>query len=781
MASGGTGQEVGRRYRVGLHMILCHGVATVKKMFLGDRKYYTDGAESVARAYTGWLPSSAIETSQLQLGRLGAVIYEFTVSDLNSIEAGEPPDTLGDDEEGYLINLPNLFGGDEQEGGFQGVVRVYSGAEGQGRSRYLARVQSLDFRPNYEGLCGVIWENCHYGSINPYIKNPSFEVERAPFDYIGVVPGYTTLGTMIGNDANPASIIAEVFRERKWSIGLPEINLNLDSFARSREILFNENFGLSLKWSGKESIEDFAQVVMNHVNGSIYHEPLSNELFMYLIREVPDEDISNLVVLDESNSTLDEFTRSVWGETVNEITVVFKDTELDQDDSITIQNIANIYNQNNQIISETINYTGIRNRELASRVCKRDLKTKSTPLAKGSISADRVARNLRPGHPFLISNVTRGLSNLLCRVVDIDLGNNKSREIKILWVEDSFAEQASSYINAADIITVENPSDTTIDPVTDYYIHDMPYFQWFSLNPGANELPIGVCLTAIALKQPKALSSRAEIRYSPTDTTYSVGPFSSYSGTALINGNLTKTTANIPFTSDNNLFTIVDENGAGGDSILGRLLITNTEIFEVTGLDVVNQTLQVNRGVLDTPPTEHAIGERMWLMSDSVTDGVERAFGDIDYFKFLPHYPNGSLAESAAIARSYTMADRYHRPYCPGNIKINSVLHPANITGDIAVTWSHRDRLAQTGGIITFTEGNIGPEIGTTYNVRVYDSIALTLIKTQTGIAGTSFTYLQADELLETGSIHANLRIEVEAVLGGLVSFRPYNHSFIRI
>ena len=49
------------------------------------------------------------------------------------------------------------------------------------------------------------------------------------------------------------------------------------------------------------------------------------------------------------------------------------------------------------------------------------------------------------------------------------------------------------------------------------------------------------------------------------------------------------------------------------------------------------------------------------------------------------------------------------RPYPPGNVKVNNVMWPTTMLGQIALTWAHRDRMQQTVYLVTQAEGNIGP------------------------------------------------------------------------
>ena len=141
----------------------------------------------------------------------------------------------------------------------------------------------------------------------------------------------------------------------------------------------------------------------------------------------------------------------------------------------------------------------------------------------------------------------------------------------------------------------------------------------------------------------------------------------------------------------------------------------------------------------------------------------------------------GRLAESAATADSYTFAGRMIRPYPPGNVRVNNVMWPTAILGQMTLTWAHRDRMQQTVYLVTQSEGNVGPEAGVTYTVRFYNENN-TLQKTLTGLTTTAWTYLTADEATDSGlgRINGKFRVEIEAVRAGYTSWQKQTRSVER-
>jgi hypothetical protein len=102
--------------------------------------------------------------------------------------------------------------------------------------------------------------------------------------------------------------------------------------------------------------------------------------------------------------------------------------------------------------------------------------------------------------------------------------------------------------------------------------------------------------------------------------------------------------------------------------------------------------------------------------------------------------------------------------------------YPASASGDLTITWAHRDRTLQTAYLVEQNEANIGPEPGTTYTVRIYNAqTGGSLIRTYFGIAGTIQTYTEAQAATDNGgSKPANISIEIESVRDGHTSWQRH-------
>src|SRR5690606_18286324 len=117
------------------------------------------------------------------------------------------------------------------------------------------------------------------------------------------------------------------------------------------------------------------------------------------------------------------------------------------------------------------------------------------------------------------------------------------------------------------------------------------------------------------------------------------------------------------------------------------------------------------------------------------------------------------------------------RPYPPGRLRVNDAAYPASISGDLVVSWAHRDRITQADQLVDDSVLSIGPEDGVTYTLRIYDGESL--VRTETGLSGTSYTYESTDELLDGGPFNP-IRFTLHAVRDGLESLQGHDWTVSR-
>lgn len=695
------------------------------------------------------------------------------VDEIVEIRAGERTAWTGSASSGSIsINQASLFGGEEREGGLIGGITLMPGDDSQTAPTVLTDSVSKAGitvpTPGYRGVFSLFFtgfntgtpgerEGFAFSAINPYYKPVEVRVRRYSTWY--------PAKARIGNDANPAHIIHEVLTNVEWGGGYPEADLDLTRFQAVADTLYDEGFGLSLQWSQSSSIEDFIDSVLEVINGAINEDRTTGKVFISLIRD--DYVVGDLFTFDPDNCVLESFTRAGAGDIVNEITLEFTKPEDFSTDSITIQDLASIQNQG-RVVNQKIEYVGITGPDLAARVAQRELQSRSRGLAKATIRSDRSAYEVYPGDACKLDWPELGISNLVFRVVDVNVGELDSSELVFELIEDVFGLPAASYVATPGSGWVDNSS--TAQPVQDQRAIELPYFEVFTATTHADrdEYPQDFGLGVLLAKRPQTVSQNYIMKTSPDNSTFSgdgVGNWTPYC-TLAADLNLTETTLTISGKTD---FEFVDQYD---------LVVIGNELMEIES--VTATTLVVRRAVLDSLPQTHTSGDDIFILTDSLVgiDNEARVDGETAYYRALTKVASDTLAVSSAPTASVTMDNRFLRPYPPGNVQLDGQLFPASLAtdGDVTLSWSHRDRLQQTARpLLAWTAGNVGPEPGTTYNVRVYNSVN-TEIETYTGV--TSNTLVILDTVGDTVVHSGQHRVEIESVRDGWAS-RTFSHTFI--
>jgi hypothetical protein len=707
-------QTVGYRYYLGMHLAICHGpVDAVTEIQVGERQ-----------AWSGNLAAS---------GRIN-------------------------------LNAPELFGGEKREGGVAGAVDVAFGEATQAPNDYLqAKVGNP--QPAYRGILGLILRQVYIAANNPYIKPWAIRVKRCFRDW-------HPAKAEINGAANPAHILYECLTNAAWGMGYPSASIDDASFRAAADTLAAEGFGLNLIWLQQSKIEQFVREVLDHIGGVLTTSPSTGRFVLKLVRA--DYAVANLPVLDPTNVIeLESFQRAAWGETTNELVLIYTKPDTFKDTSITVQDLANIQAQG-AVVSQTRRYPGITSDSLAARVALRDLAAVSTPLAKVRLKVNRKAWNLHPGDVFKLVWPPLGIEGLVMRIAAIDGGTLTQGAISIDAVEDVFGLPAASY-------TAPQPPGW-IDPVpapsaaNPRRLVEAPYWD-IARTMSASELAY-LDATDCFLQTLGGRPASGAINYelhskTSSSSTYNERGQGEFAPHAVLASDIGQAvTSTLTYHSEVDIDLVA----------VGSYAYLNDEAVAITAINTSAKTLTVNRGVLDTVPVAHAAGSRIWFADGfQGIDPTEYVVGETVNARLLTVTGKGTLALASAPTDSLAMNRRQNRPYPPGNLGINAAVYPATVKGDLAITWSHRDRLSQTVSLTAQSAGNTGPEPGVTYTLRIYGESG-SLRRTYSGLTGTSQTYTLADDDADSGlgRPNAQLRIELEANRSGVTSLQKHSVSFER-
>lgn len=603
---------------------------------------------------------------------------------------------------------------------------------------------------------GMTYSPTGTGSASTYPRVTSSAYERSYSEGSTSGDSWYPAKADIDGDMNPAHIVYQCLTDPNWGMGYPVQSVDDANFSAAADLLYIEGFGLSIIWNQQAQIGEFVQQVLDHVAGVLYVDPTTGKFKLKLVRN--DYDPNALEVYDTTNIVeLESFQRVGYGDTVNEITVVYRDRESNKDTPVTVQNLANIQAQGG-VVSKTQQYPGISKADLAARAAMRDLIATSTTLAKCRIKVNRAAWSKVPGDVIKIDWPKLGLSGVIFRVLAINTGSLADGTITVDLAEDMFGLPDSVYI-AQEPAGWTEPSNAPA-PITVQDVIEAPYWT-IARTFDAGDLAVVDADAGYV----RALAGRTNGLWQNYRVYSKVGAaeyeergVGAFASSAVLAAAIGRYETVLDF-----------EDGVDLDAVeVGALAMIGTgddaEFVEITAISISNSTITVARGVLDTTPQEHADGARIWFTDDSLgEDSTEHATGEAVDVKLATIATGGELDINLATPMQITMAQRFYRPYPPGNLLINGSVEPDPIESTITVTWAHRDRLQQTAYLIHQDEASIGPEAGTTYNAYAFDNDTDELIDTDTGLGGTSWTPVIDQP--------RSIRIEVEAQRDGVVSW----------
>jgi hypothetical protein len=236
---------------------------------------------------------------------------------------------------------------------------------------------------------------------------------------------------------NPAHIIYECATNPDWGRGLPRELIDNISFTSAANQLYNEGFGLCMKWSQQEDIDAFVQNVIDHIGAAVYTNPISGLLCLRLIRN--DYNVDSLPVFDYEHGLIEVVSAQTASTDAiaNEVIVKYHSPVLDSDKEARAQNIASL-NSLGSFFTVTKDYSGLPTADLALRAAARELKVNSAGWKRVEFKVDRRGYAIVPGDVLKITAPDRGLADFVLRIATVDQSEIKDGTITIVGTQDIY-------------------------------------------------------------------------------------------------------------------------------------------------------------------------------------------------------------------------------------------------------------------------------------------------------------------------------------------------------
>lgn len=643
----------------------------------------------------------------------------------------------------FRIRAPNLFGGKKAEGGIDG--RAYAMFGGADQEVYGPLRAMLDGGsgpnktvPAFRGRTTVFFDGM-ISQMNPYPKSWAWRVRRALKGWDGAVwyPARAIIpmeGGLI-RAMNPAHILVQALTDRTWGRGLNLGQLDLTAYTAAADQLFAEGFGLCFRWTRQGTIDDFIQLVLDHIGAVQALDRRTGQLTLKLIRQ--DYDVNNIPHFDFTNGLLavEDLETAAFDSSTNTVIVNYTDPITNEmRSSAPVANLAAIQSAG-VTLTTTTEYFGCPTFELAGRMAERDLQISMGAMRRMTLIFDRRGSVLRPGQPFSVSAPEYGIDRLIMRAGAVTDGTLLAGSISVVAIQDLFGLPLSTYTEPQPSLHVK--PDLIPKPVTVARPLSASYRDLYQkLDPANLELidDDSAYLTVVASKP-----SGLQRSYAIWSSTSSTGYAEAGTGDWVPNG---KIATAIPLGVNDITVQLFEYSSFEFIQVdtPGRI---NDEEMIVLAVDADVGTVTLRRGALDTIPQEHPADSRIWFYQDVLGFDVnQRVPGQTMSVRLLSETSIGTLPLSDAPTMNLQLIARHALPFPPGNVQVNGQALGAidPVPRPLTLTWAHRNRISQADQLFGHTMGNITPEPGTTYTVEILSRAGVTL-RTEPGITGTSWTY----------------------------------------
>jgi len=347
-----------------------------------------------------------------------------------------------------------------------GTFQFYWGIDGQPYSPYF---QALDENPpRFNRYCYATIEDANLGSSPNWPSSLAFEIVRYP-----KTSHLLTGESSIGNDANPAHVVAEILTNPIWGLGIPPAYLNLDSFQDAADQFLAENFGISFIASTSQPAISILSDISTWTNSYLFTD-IDGKIAMSLIREnqnLTDEDYIPINDTHIIEGTL-RVERASGSSIINQLAVEWTDAE----NEFAIQSFPLQNERSLQLYGarfDTLNLTAITNKQTAVRQGNRILYQRSTVQRAVSFDCNLRSTRIWAGRRIRLAPGSWGSDETLDLIVTaVDEKEIESGIVTVSAIEDVLAELPSVDFGSPD--DANDGDASTLDCLTRFAVYELP-------------------------------------------------------------------------------------------------------------------------------------------------------------------------------------------------------------------------------------------------------------------------------------------------------------------
>jgi len=708
---------------------------------------------------------------------------------------------------GYTVSIDNedLFGGADESGGFVGDVRLYMGGPTQPADSWMvAQTQVSSIAENLRGLIPAYRPFVSLVVPVAYVgKNASVPTTWVDVQFI---PNRLGLGGIGDNDANPAEAIYEMIVNNEWGLGKDPAIVNVDSLIACGKTLATEGLGVSIKLTSRTKIQTVINNLCDHLDMIRYPEPTTGKMVFKLIRA--DYDTDSLPVITKSMVKSIKYSRITWSSSNGEVVAKYSDSAaLYGESTVTNSDPAVILANNGDRNSTDVDFTYFTTSKNAAWAANRELKEKGFPLAAVTLVCNRKAYAYRQGDVFKLTWEPYGISEMVMRVTDIDLGDFVTGEITLEAVEDIFGVGNTTY-GANDSTSWTKPS-TYPTGVQSFRYFEAPW----ELRQSKESYVYGVAAVPDSLTAKWNLWRYRDLSWVKTNAMTKWTPTGHIVGSIAVDGDAEDVTG-FDLINLGGLLDLVSRSSESGIALArngSRLIMVDNELMgwgTITQLANGNFRLShIIRAVHDTVPAAHVAGATAYFIENSyyanvTTGGPVCAAGSTVSEKYNITTATATSEETFDESKAVVLATarRSERPNPPGRIRMTSHLYSAvsrltKAAGDVSLSWAIRNKAGSYGCVsqddtVGYYDGQtiIAPT-GLQTVIRAYlgatliheEILSQTAAEEAVSVLPTTPTtgsYTWAQRCLASTDFVTETTITIGAMLDSLESYQSHSRTF---
>ena len=373
------------------------------------------------------------------------------------------------------INDLHFNGGIDREGGIRGTIFLLPGTFTQKLAAYPASRygETPDTTPGYRGIATAMFSNTpgdayfivedgpnapagFYWSANaPFIPPVDFMVTRLPIGWfdsarsIGprssaiVSDSVSGIGIVLGPDVNPVHMIRECQTNEIWGGGIDPFAFDDIAYRQAAELFVDEHLGLSEVWTREVQLDEFINNVLDQTEMVLYVSPRSGKFTLKPIRD--NTDLTTTLYFDETNSKINSASDQPEPQVLNEIVGTWTNPVNEKEEIVTRQNLAGIALANGEVLSDSRDFSGMRDAQTVSEAVARELVAASTGLKIADFDVTREGWHLAPGDVCRLGSKEHNFDDLAMRILRVNYGKPGDSWINIKATEDVFARRRPNF------------------------------------------------------------------------------------------------------------------------------------------------------------------------------------------------------------------------------------------------------------------------------------------------------------------------------------------------